>query len=240
MPAHPGSLGPWAPSDRDSGLFAPAATSTDDWPPRAATVSSITPSAHTRPIWLMATVVAAVVGGRGAVSSLQFDSTLVVTLAISLAIVVALFGLALWDHAVLVSRGLKAASSWWILLAPPIGYLVARRVVLKRQGIRANAPSNVYVLTAVAVGLIGFFALTPLADVQKDHASLRLLELQSSSELQRQTSVAWTTTCPDGAPASVVGSTFDCTAADTTGRSVRFTAHVVLPRQFSIDAPVLQ
>jgi hypothetical protein len=238
--ALPASLEPWAPTEKSLGLFAPIAPPIDDWPPHATTVSSITPSADTRPIWLMATVVAAVVGCRGAVSSLRFDSTLVVTLLVSLAILAALITLAFWDHSVLASRRLKAASGWWILLLPPIGYLIARRVVLKRQGIRANAPSNVYVLTAVAVWVLTFFALTPLADAQRDDASLRLLEQQSSTELLRQTSVAWTTTCPDEAPASVVGSTFECTAADTTGRSVRFTAHVVRPHEFSVDAPVLQ
>lgn len=229
-----------ASTERASGPVAPTAPSIDEWPPRTATMQLGTPSAHTWPIWLMASVTAAAVGARAGFTVLPSTNSPIVTLAVSLGLLVVLVGLAFWDSSVLRSRGLASASPWWILLLTPLVYLIARGKALKKLGIRANAAGNVYVLTVLVMAALTFFALTPLADAQKDDASLRLLELQSSTELQRQTSVAWTTTCPDEAPASVVGSTFDCTAADTTGRSVRFTAHVVKPRQFSIGAPVLQ
>lgn len=240
VPVHPASLEPWAPTDRASGLFAPTASPIDDWPPHETTVLSITPSGHTWPIWLMATVAAAAAGVRTGATVLPSTNSAIVAFAALLGLVLLLVGLAFWDSSVLRSRGLDSASPWWILLFTPIAYLIARGMALKKLGIRANAAGNLYVLTFFAVAALTLFALTPLADAQKDDASLRLLELQSSTELQRQTSVAWTTNCPNEGRASIVGSTFDCTAADTTGRSVRFTAHVVQPRQFSVDAPVLQ
>ncbi|MFM9918292.1 hypothetical protein [Lacisediminihabitans sp. H27-G8] len=148
--------------------------------------------------------------------------------------------LAIWDRRVLRARGLRAASAWWILLLPPIAYFVARRVALKKQGIRANAPGNVYVLTIFAAAALTSVALAPMALARMDAASLRLLEQQASAELQRQTAVSWTVTCPDGAPVTIVGSSFDCAAIDATGRAVRFTAHVLHPREFSVDPAVLQ
>lgn len=52
------------------------------------------------------------------------------------------WGLVIWDHLTLKNRGLPAASWAWFFLTI-FGYLIARRVALKKGGIIHNAPSNV-------------------------------------------------------------------------------------------------
>lgn len=226
--------------ERVGGLFAPIVPQVLEAAPPAYRVQPTNPSAHTWGVWLIASVAAVAVGVRTASGSLLSMASPIVALLTFFALFALVACLAIWDSTVLRARGLNAASAWWILLLPPIAYFVARRVVLKKQGIRANSPGNVYVLTAFAAAALTVLALTPIANARMDTASLRLLEQQASTELQRQTSVSWTVSCPDGAPVTIVGSSFDCAASDATGRAVRFTAHVLEPRRFAVDAPVQQ
>jgi hypothetical protein len=192
--------------------------------------------ANTLPVWLMASVVAVLVGAQSAAIVLLSTILPFLVPVIPIGIVAILIGLARWDRSALQSRGLSGASAWWILLFPPIGYFIARRITLKKLGIRANAPGNVYVLTVFAAALLISLALAPVTNARLDAASLRALEQQASGELKRETSIPWTVSCPDAAPVSTVGSSFDCAGTDGSGRSVRFTAHVVKPRQFDVSA----
>ena len=241
VPAQPALLCDTAATpDRGAGLFAPTSPPMDDAAPRAHPEQPALPSAHTWAVWLIAGLPAVAVGARAVSAALPWTSSPLVIAATYLGLLALLVGLAIWDSSVLQARGLKAASAAWILLFPPLAYFVARRVALKKQGIRANAVGNVYVLTLFAAAALTSFVLIPMANARMDASSLRLLEQQASTELQQQTSVAWTVSCPDRAPVSIVGSSFDCAARDVTGRSVRFTAHVTSARQFALDAAVLQ
>jgi hypothetical protein len=226
--------------ERGAGLFTATIPSMNDAAPHAYPEQPALPSAHTGAVWLIAGLPAVAVGARAVSVALPWTNSPLVIAATYLGLLALLVGLAIWDSSVLQGRGLKAASAAWILLFPPLAYFIARRVALKKLGIRANAVGNVWVLTLFASAALTSFALIPLANAQMDASSLRLLEQQASTELQLQTSVAWTVSCPDGAPVSIVGSSFDCAAHDLTGRSVRFTAHVTSPRRFSLDSEVLQ
>ena len=241
LPAPPALLGDTAATpERGAGLFAPTTPPMDDATPRVPPEQPPLPSARTGAVWLIAGLPAVVVGVRAVSAALPWTSSPIVTAAAYLGLLALLVGLAIWDSAVLKARGIKAASAAWILLFPPLAYFVARRVALKKLGIRANAVGNVYVLTLFAAAALSSLLLIPMASAQMDASSLRLLERQVSTELQQQTSVSWTVGCPDGAPVSIAGSSFDCAANDLTGRSVRFTVHVTSPRQFALDAAVLR
>ncbi|CAN5329268.1 hypothetical protein BH09ACT2_BH09ACT2_11020 [soil metagenome] len=240
VPEQPAPIGDAASTpERVGGLFDPIAPQVLGAAPLAQTVQPTKASAHTWGVWLIASVAAVAVGVR-TVSASLLPMSPVVAIVTFFALLALVASLAIWDRRVLRARGLRAASAWWILLLPPLAYFVARRVALKKQGIRANAPGNVYVLTIFAAAALTSVALAPMALARMDAASLRLLEQQASAELQRQTAVSWTVSCPDGAPVTIVGSSFDCAAIDATGRAVRFTAHVLHPREFSVDPAVLQ
>ena len=212
----------------------------DDAAPRAYLDQPALPSSHTWAVWLIAGLPTVAFGARAVSAALPWTSSPLVIAATYLGLLTLLVGLAIWDSSVLKARGLKAASAAWILLFPPLAYFVARRVALKKLGIRANAVGNVYVLTLFAAAALTSSVLIPMADARMDASSLRLLERQASNEIQLQTSAPWTVSCPDGAPVSIVGSRFDCVARDLTARAVRFTAHVATPRHFAVDPTVLQ
>jgi hypothetical protein len=225
VPEQPAPIGDAASTpERVGGLFYPIAPQVLGAAPLAQTVQPTKPSAHTWGVWLIASVAAVAVGVR-TVSASLLPMSPVVAIVTFFALLALVASLAIWDRRVLRARGLRAASAWWILLLPPLAYFVARRV---------------YVLTIFAAAALTSVALAPMALARMDAASLRLLEQQASAELQRQTAVSWTVSCPDGAPVTIVGSSFDCAAIDATGRAVRFTAHVLHPREFSVDPAVLQ
>ena len=192
------------------------------------------PSANTLPVWLIASVIAAALGVHSAAVAQHVEPPTIVAAGISIGILAALLGLVVWDHAVLESRGLKAASVWWVLLLPPLVYLVMRRAAMKKLGIRANAPSNVYVLTAVAAALLTGLTLGPVEDAKLDSASIQNLEQQASAELQKASATSWTVSCPADAAVSTVGTSFVCTGTDVTGQVMQFTARVVSPRRFEV------
>ncbi len=104
-------------------------------------------SPNTGWIWVVSLILvinlaAQQIGALTGISSTRFGA-----LALALGVITVLIVAALRDRAVLAQRNLPRASGWWLLLLPPIAYLIARRRVLRRVGIIANAPGNVYVAT---------------------------------------------------------------------------------------------
>ncbi len=155
------------------------------------------------------------------------------------AYVVLLFVFAWRDGVELRSRGIAAPSPWWLLLGQ-IGYLIRRRIVLKRDGVRSNAPGNVFaipflLLILVVIGSAVFAAANPgLASVPNSGPAIDTLQRQAATQLDAQTGTTWTVRCPPDAPATTVGATFVCTAGDSTGRTALIQAKVVAPGRFSL------
>lgn len=70
----------------------------------------------------------------------------------------AIFGLAVWDSITLRDRNIDGPSLWWLLLAYPLSYLVARWITLSSRGLAGAGPPLVFIASAVAAV---FFLTSP-------------------------------------------------------------------------------
>jgi Protein of unknown function (DUF2510) len=141
--------------------------------------------------------------------------------------------LAIWDYVTLKKRGLPAPNPVWMLLTI-LAYFIARRIVLKRVGVRSNAPGNVYVLLLVAGSVSSALFATTILAHQRDVQAIHHLEQYAEQQLHDGTHAAWTVDCPDDAPASTVGATFKCVATDLHGVKASFAVEVTDPDSFKI------
>ena len=120
---------------------------------------------------------------------------------------------------------LKVPSLWWMLLSPPLAYLIVRTVVVWGEVRRGLAPLITYlvvsiggsVLASVAVVLFlpGAFGLTTSAEF--------------ASSLQtglNEKGGHYTVTCPSSIP-TTIGATFSCRAVDSAGTSHTLTIQVI-------------
>jgi Protein of unknown function (DUF2510)/Domain of unknown function (DUF4333) len=165
-------------------------------------------------------------------TSLSADISGLVVLTIVLAVWVLL---AIWDYATLKNRGLPAPTPVWVLLSI-LAYFIARRIVLKRVDVRANAPGNVLVLLVLAGAISsGFFVANSIAQ-QGDVLAIKQFESYVSQQLNKIGTHKWTVECPDDAPASTTGATFTCSATAETGVSANLTVNVTSPHTFKIVA----
>jgi Protein of unknown function (DUF2510) len=156
------------------------------------------------------------------------------TWVISIGALVLLFIAATWDHATLKNRGLPAASFFWMFLTI-LGYFIARRVTLKRVGVRSNAPGNVLVLLAIGLAVGEALFISSVVGGSRDIHAIQTLETQIAQELKTETSRDWTVVCPADAPASTVNATFTCKATETAnGTVIEFLAKVETPDRFSV------
>jgi hypothetical protein len=156
------------------------------------------------------------------------------------AVYVALLFVFAWrDGVALRARGIAAPSPLWLLLGQ-IGYLIARRIVLKRDGVRSNAPGNVFaipfllgiVLAIIAAVLVG--TNPTLFSGLASSSAISTLQKQAATQLDAQAGGTWTVTCPTTAAPTSTGATFICGATDATGRSTQLQATVVTPGRFSL------
>ena len=85
-----------------------------------------------------------------------------IQIAVGIVQVGAIFALAAWDSVTLRDRNISAPSLWWLLLAYPLSYLVARWIKLGSRGLPAAGPPLVFLAsTAAAVlALMSPFLLT--------------------------------------------------------------------------------
>jgi hypothetical protein len=152
-----------------------------------------------------------------------------------------LFFFAWRDRVALRSRGIAAPSPLWLLLGQ-IGYLIARRIVLKRDGVRSNAPGNVFaipfllaIVLAIVIAVVAASNPALVAGTGSPSA-ISTLQKQAATQLDAQAGGTWTVTCPAAAPTTSAGATFVCNATDTTGRSARLQATVTTPGRFVLTA----
>jgi len=188
-------------------------------------------SGNTRAIWFLITLPLFSLALAQA-QNLQLIS-LIFSLAGYVLLLIVLFVAAFVDRATLIGRGLPSASPAWLLLSM-LAYLIRRRVVLKRAGVRSNAPGNMFVVLLV-LGSVGYGVLTYQSIVARvDTAAVHQLESQASTELARQSKVRWSVACPADAAASTVGATFACDATSASGQKVQIVATVVSPDRFTV------
>jgi hypothetical protein len=127
----------------------------------------------------------------------------------------------LMDRRKLRSFGyLRPASFWWILLLPPLLYLIMRAVVISREVRHGFAPMITYLVTVGAVVLLGVGSAIAIPAFLNQRAG-SLASTQFASSLQAgldEKGGNFTVTCPPTIPTRI-GSTFTCTATDSAGKS---------------------
>lgn len=126
----------------------------------------------------------------------------------------------LMDRRKLRSFGyLRTATVWWILLLPPLLYLIMRGVAVSREVRHGFAPLITYLVSWAVVVLLGITSaiLIPAFLAQRAGGSLASSQFASSLETGlNEKGGHYTVTCPPSLPTNV-GSTFTCTAIDATG-----------------------
>lgn len=185
-------------------------------PAQAQYYTTATGSPNTVPIWLIATYPVPLVLAQLWIRTLPLELYLAAALGVSGVFLAVIIGATLWDFFTLRSRGLPAASPLWLLLSP-IGFLIARRIVLGHAGVRHNSPGNVFVIVLIVSAALFAFASSQLGGTPS--LTVNELEAELEKELLSQSSQVWDVTCPPDAAITVVGTEFTCTATDPSGRS---------------------
>ena len=186
-------------------------------------------SPNTRPIWLL--VFYPVFYFALQLLAVQLAAPTAVRLSAPIFVIGFIVLCVLWDKRVLQQRGLATASALWALLGA-IGYIIARRIALKRDGVRHNAPGNVFVVVLIVSSAIFYGAFTEVTKAQNNAESIALLETNTAAQLLTSTQLIWTVDCPDDIDASKVGTQFTCTATAENGFTTPFVAKVTTPWQF--------
>jgi hypothetical protein len=126
------------------------------------------------------------------------------------------------DRSALARRGyFDLASPFWVLLIPPLIYLIVRAMRLRGQGKGAGSAIGLWVLSYVAgYALIGVIAAGWLAAPSPDRVATLESSIQHGLAAQHVTA---TVTCP-AVPSFAPGSTFTCTVkSQSSSLPVRIT-----------------
>ncbi|MES2170943.1 MAG: DUF2510 domain-containing protein [Actinomycetota bacterium] len=200
---------------------------------REPTVERTPTATATTAIWILAlypffyyAAVWAIIAATNAIAPVPLGILILVAFVL-------VWAMALWDHSALEARGIRASSVLWMLLSP-IGYLIARRMRLKKLGIKADAPGNVFVISLLAGVGLAFVVAPPIVEHAADTASITAFQTQISAALDQQTGTTWTVACPQDAPVETVNAVFTCHATDPAGRAVDIQATVASVRRFTV------
>lgn len=127
---------------------------------------------------------------------------------------------AVLDRRKLQSFGyLRPASVWWILLAPPLAYLIVRGIAVSREVRHGFGPLIAYIITSVGVVLlvgIGSAVAIPLYIANNGGAG-SAYATQFTADLQKgldEDGGHYSVACPPTIP-TTIGAQFSCTATDT-------------------------
>jgi hypothetical protein len=202
-------------------------------------------SPHTLPIWLFALSPVPVV----VLGTLTYSAGIAPYVGFFILNIFAVWSLVIWDYYTLRKRGFHAASPLWLFLGA-LGYLIAREVMLRRDGARPGAPGFVYVLTiiAIAVGLAILVAVftpripSPTAvDISNyfgadraNPAAIDQFETWLDTKVAEHVPGNWTTSCPDDAPLTTVGATFVCQSGNGMGLGYEVTVTVLEGSNYSL------
>ena len=150
---------------------------------------------------------------------------------------------AVFDHLALRARGISAPSIAWLLLTG-IGYQIARRQALKRDGIRHDSPLWAFLASAVlatwilsgavpsALGVSPFSLSLPGAVTDRD--AIRTLETTLETSLDEQTTSTWLVSCPETQDISVDGTRFACNGTNAAGERALISIEVAVPQNFIV------
>lgn len=146
---------------------------------------------------------------------------------------------------------LQPASVWWILLTP-LGYLIARGVAMSREVRHGFGPLIAYIVTGVAIGLLGagVAVAIPVFLGSQAAASNASYEVQFIAGLEKgldEHGGHYTVNCPPAIP-TTINAQFSCTATDTS-TNVAHTLKMEIvqgadgklaPKLLSVDPPITQ
>ena len=137
-----------------------------------------------------------------------------ILVAIYAIIVVSLIVLAIADRVSLARKNIGGPTLWWLLLAFPFSYLIARAVKLGRLGIPSTAPLVVYIIAGVVAGgvLGGVIAPMQLAKFAQTQAvaQTEALETQIATKWTEATGLPADVVCPEDVTLGIAGTTFEC------------------------------
>ena len=121
---------------------------------------------------------------------------------------------------------LKIPSLWWMLLSPPLVYLIVRTVYVFGEVRKGAAPLVTYIVVSVASSVVLSLTITALfaGSFATNPSQLFASSLQKGLDGKGG---HFTVSCPPTIPTSI-GSTFTCTAVDSTGTSHVLSIQVVL------------
>jgi hypothetical protein len=145
-------------------------------------------------------------------SSIEFAS---IWIQVGLWVLLVLF--ALMDRRKLLSFGyLRPARAWWILLFPPLIYLIMRGVGISREVRHGFGPLITYLVSILAIVLLGIGSSIAIPAFLASRAGALGSQSGASfaSSLQKGLNAkgaGYVVTCPPTIP-DTVGSTFSCTA----------------------------
>ncbi len=137
-----------------------------------------------------------------------------ILIAIGAVIFVSLIVLAIADRVSLARKNIGGPTLWWLLLAFPFSYLIARAVKLGRLGIKSTAPLVVYLIAGVVAGgvvggLIVPMQLEKFTQAQAT-AQTEALETQIATEWTKATGLPADVVCPENIALGIAGTTFEC------------------------------
>jgi hypothetical protein len=120
---------------------------------------------------------------------------------------------------------LKVPSLWWMLLSPPLAYLIVRTVVVWGEVRRGLAPLITYLIVTIGGSVLASIAVVLLLP--------GAFGLNSSAEFAASLQTGlnekgghFTVTCPASIP-TTIGAAFSCTAIDSAGTSHTLTIQVI-------------
>lgn len=166
-----------------------------------------------------------------------------VQLPITLVGIVTILVAGMFDHVALTARGLSAPSVAWLLLTG-IGYQIARRFALKRDGVRHDSPLWVLLACGVLSGVIltggvsQALGVSPLSlslpGAVTDRDAIRTLESTLETSLEETTTSTWLVSCPETQDISVDGTRFACNGTNAAGERALISIEVAVPQNFIV------
>ncbi|TAL41136.1 MAG: DUF2510 domain-containing protein [Salinibacterium sp.] len=188
-------------------------------------------SPHTVPIWLFVLypLVYAVLLG------FLYNSGQLVMLALQGCILVGCWVLVIMDYIILRHRGFSAATPLWLFLTP-IGYLIARRVVLRSQGAKPGGPGLLFASSLLFAGVLGALFGPGIVAQSSNPALVQEFERRTEAELAAKSPGNWTVDCPDDAKIFKTGETFVCHTDNGQGVRVDVTITVLGGGKYSTTA----
>jgi hypothetical protein len=172
------------------------------------------------------------------------------SVAVEIALWVLMLLFAVMDRRKLRSLGyLRTASIWWILVLPftPLVYLIMRGVAVSREVGRGFGPLIAYIVSYLVIILLAVLTAIAIPVYLAQQTGGTVASSQFAAGIQKgldENGAQYTVTCPPSIP-TTVGSTFTCTAVESSGPSHSLNIGIVqgtdgkpTPKLLSVSPPI--